>query len=62
MSLKNKSMGDNLNGEGRAYFREIVTKEVWQPFWTSLLNMHVGGYVHSPSEIILLPIHFPEHW
>ena len=35
-------------GVGQAYFREIATKEVWQPFWTWLLNMHVGFHILIP--------------
>ena len=53
-------------GEGQAYFREIVTKEVWQLFWTWLFHAHAGdthasGYEHTPSEIIHLPTHFLGH-
>ena len=34
-------------GEGQAYFREVVTKEVWQPLWAWLLNM--DGFHFDPG-------------
>ena len=42
-------------GEGQTYFREIVTKEVWQLFWTWLLKIWINGFHFDPMQLQTLP-------